>query len=531
MIFFRIDRLSSKFLLTVAGLMLCCYFCCALRASDIAELLGQDLSATSESGGIPPPVPAPENPVDSLVGTASAALGVTAVDSANASDLSSVIANLADSQLVASPEVPAALVEDISTETDNVLSVQPTVADHSGVPGGGKSCEAAVARAAVLALNMLDLSECGDFAANGDNAFNKFYQLLTSTSSFGTHSRNIYLDLSKTGVTTPIIANWAKIFSDDGKVVIWNLSYNDSVDDSMIDAVVLSNTYHLNLAHTSVTDAGIAKMVNSIRVNGIGELRSIQLDGSKVTAGGVEMLRAAMKEAAAAAEGKDGQKRTLFGNSGVIFTKGAGRGFSQRGRYNRRQVPVMVTPPIPGESPNLVTDALASTAPVADVGNVSSIVTSPVVSSGDPEIDALIAEAGKTADVGSQILTEPQGNVIPEVITPVPPMDGIQAEPGAMDGVDPEIAALLAAAETPAASPAMAGVENQAGASGMGRSGFGAAAPRSMKRSTSSDGLDAVAGRSADGTRWQKLKRGTTPERQVASVTDIDALNQVLLPN
>ncbi|MDR1289156.1 MAG: hypothetical protein LBJ77_02075 [Holosporales bacterium] len=504
--------------------MACICLCCYSNGNDIPSVLSQ-----LDTGG--------SSPVDQNLGDP--------VPSPNDGSLAP--------NALTMPEVdgPAALLSGAPIE-DQTAMIQPHPTDDPVSGLYGETCAARLAIALALSNNMIDLSGAKDVVANGDNVLRQFYQLLTSTSSFGTHSGNIYIDLSQTGATSLLIASWSKVFSDDGKVVIWNVSYNDSIGDEVVDAVVLHKTYHLNLAHTAVTDAGIAKMVNLIKINGIGDLRSINLEGCNVTPSGAATLRTAMREAAAAAESQDGQKRPLLGDSGVHFNArhgargslhrgsprgglqpgmvpagtvadplipadllptnaGQGRGFSRQGRIQGGLQPVVIPEGTDADS-SIPADLLPTNAGqgrgFSRQGRIQGGLQPGVIPAGT-DADPLMPEGLLSTNAGQGRGFSRQGRI----------QGGLQ--PGMMPAetvADPEIDALLAEAVGQVASGTPDG---QTGAA----PGFG----RQSRGGFANHGMPSVGGYPSSGrfTRGgQGIKEG--PESQD---DDVDALIQSLANN
>lgn len=186
---------------------------------------------------------------------------------------------------------------------------------------------------------VIDFSNVSDFAQNGDAKMKEYYDKIKSTKSFGSKSPNLYVNLSNTGVSTEFVAKWAGEFSKDKKNVIWNLSGNKDLDDSVIDAIDLPSTYSLNLSGTSVTDTGAAKIGTLVESAGLGNLVCVHLSGSKVTDTGVEALKASMQKGLEAWKAKNpGKEKTLQGsdNSGVVFEKVAKIPGAPKGKKAKR---------------------------------------------------------------------------------------------------------------------------------------------------------------------------------------------------
>lgn len=171
---------------------------------------------------------------------------------------------------------------------------------------------------------VIDFSNVTDFVQNGDAKMAEYYQKLIATKSFGTKSPNLYVNLSNTGVTLDFVSKWAAQFKKDNKNVVWNLSDNKNLDDSVIDALDFASIYSLNLSGTSVSDSGIAKISAILETSGIGKLVCIHLSGTKVTDAGVTSLKSSIQKAVELWRMQNpGKEYKLQGtdNSGVVFEK------------------------------------------------------------------------------------------------------------------------------------------------------------------------------------------------------------------
>ncbi|MDR1034330.1 MAG: hypothetical protein LBL32_00075 [Holosporales bacterium] len=397
-------RLVFSFLSIATSVVLCCYS----RASDIDELLSSDLSLNPTETGSPD--------------TLDQSLDGGPLDSS----VSSVIAEL--SNPATTPEATAAVnpipVAEMSAVSPATIQTLPVgEGSHGGTQDRfgqhGNTCNNALKRAVGLSNNILNLSGVTDFPINGDATIRQYYQLLITTSSFGTHSTNIYIDLSKTGVTAANLAHWTRIFGADGKVLVLNLSYNESISDEVIDVLDLQKTYYLNFASTSVTDAGLAKIVNSIMANGIGCLVCINLTDSNVTENGIETLRAAMRKAAAETETKDGRRRVLSGTDGVIWNNNERHGgFPKEHRFRAEDtqsgsVDTRELLPLLGTNAPEGLSALAGSVP-------SGLTAAGDGTAPQPVSEILAEEIGNSAN-GGLAPTPPSGS------TDVPGISGIDA--------------------------------------------------------------------------------------------------------
>jgi hypothetical protein len=243
---------------------------------------------------------------------------------------------------------------------------------------------------------IIDLSNTSDFTANGDNAMNAYYAKIIETRSFGTHSQNLLVILSKTGVTADFVTKWATIFQKDKKIVLLNLSENSSVDDSVIDALpaIFPKLYSLNLAYTNVTDIGISKIVALLETHGIGMLTCITLTGSKTSESGVASLKLAIQKAVELWKVKNpGKEYPLEGDGGIIFKKPQ---FTAKVKARKNPTPNLNLPTsieVPEETA------------VATISDISP-VTSEITQSDEPtqeqvletlnDVDKIIAENSST---------------------------------------------------------------------------------------------------------------------------------------
>ncbi|MDR1475976.1 MAG: hypothetical protein LBI20_01495 [Holosporales bacterium] len=166
-------------------------------------------------------------------------------------------------------------------------------------------------------VNGVDFSGCLDLGENGDAAVGAFYKVLAGTNAFGTLSTNIYLDFSYTQVPLELVTKWTKICGEDNRVLLLNVANNETITDELITALNFQKIAGLNLANTPITDAGLAKIIQSIQLNGIGPFRYLNLTGSKVTAAGIEALMNAVRAA-----GQLETPFTLYWNNDTVFRAG-----------------------------------------------------------------------------------------------------------------------------------------------------------------------------------------------------------------
>lgn len=185
-----------------------------------------------------------------------------------------------------------------------------------------RTCQVAMEESLKNGTVEIDLSNTTDFVENGDSIFNSCYAKLKETNSFGTNSSNIYVNLSKTNVTPEFIAKWSAEFKKDKKTVLWNLSDNPNLNDSIIDSIAdLSNVCSLNFANTGITDTGIAKLSSLIETAGLKTISMINLSGTKVTDQAISTLRDAFKKALAAWQAANPGKTYAIEGDGVVFNK------------------------------------------------------------------------------------------------------------------------------------------------------------------------------------------------------------------
>lgn len=188
-----------------------------------------------------------------------------------------------------------------------------------------RTCEEAFNKMSGISINF---SNTSDFAENGDKYMDLYYQKIKETNSFGTHSSNLYIDLSNLNVPSNVfltfIGKWSKTFSEDKKTVLWNLSNNKSLGDDVIDCIDLSNMYSLNLANTAITDLTVNKIISILNIQNTGKLVCVNLSGTKVSDAAIKSLKDAFQKAKTDFETKNpGKTYNLDGdnNSGIIFNK------------------------------------------------------------------------------------------------------------------------------------------------------------------------------------------------------------------
>ncbi len=200
---------------------------------------------------------------------------------------------------------------------ENMSTTVPPEGKKGAPPQRYRTCAQALESMLKEGTCIIDLSNVSDFVQNGEKVISAYYEKIKQTNAFGTHSNNVYIN-----VTEITVAKFAGEFAKDKRTVIWNLSHNRSIDDTVIDALSASfqSVYSLNLSDTNLTDVGLAKIVSAIKTNGLGELIVINVSKTKVTAEGVENLRASMREALEKwKQANPGESRNLQGDDGVIF--------------------------------------------------------------------------------------------------------------------------------------------------------------------------------------------------------------------
>lgn len=267
---------------------------------------------------------------------------------------------------------------------------------------------------------VIDFSNVVDFAQNGDAKMQEYYQKIVSTKAFGTKSPNIYVNLSNTGVSADFILKWATQFKNDKKVVIWNLSDNKNLNDTVLDALDFPSIYSLNLSGTSVTDAGVAKISAILETNGLGNLVCIHLSNSKVTDAGVAALKTAMQKAIEIWKAKNpGQERKLQGsdNSGVVYEKIPE--LPQKGSKRQKspkQQPMMLGSAAP--SPKTLTNTPVTTIPESpNAVDSAEVMNETLLSDNDTPNAPLPSVETDT------VTKTPEGTGVPEATSSVSTLD------------------------------------------------------------------------------------------------------------
>ncbi|MDO4975074.1 MAG: hypothetical protein Q4E61_01990, partial [Alphaproteobacteria bacterium] len=248
------------------------------------------------------------------------------------------------------------------------------------------------------------------------------------TNSFGTHSSNLYIDLSNLNVPSDVfltfIGKWSKTFSEDKKTVLWNLSNNKSLGDDVIDCIDLSNMYSLNLANTAITDLTVNKIISILNIQNTGKLVCVNLSGTKVSDAAIKSLKEAFQKAKTDFEAKNpGKTYSLDGdnNSGIIFNKlpeflkqqpKARKLKSQAVTLTARETPVVNQPIIEQipEAENNVQEEISiaennpeinSGASVADI-SIPSVSESATTVVNDDQINEVLNEADKLIENAEQ---------------------------------------------------------------------------------------------------------------------------------
>ena len=288
-----------------------------------------------------------------------------------------------------------------------------------------KTCEEAFNKMNGISINF---SNTSDFAENGDKYMDLYYQKIKETNSFGTHSSNLYIDLSNLNVSSEVfltfIGKWSKIFSEDKKTVLWNLSNNKSLGDDVIDCIDLSNMYSLNLANTAITDLTVNKIISILNIQNTGKLVCVNLSGTKVSDAAIKSLKEAFQKAKTDFEAKNpGKTYSLDGdnNSGIIFNKlpeflkqqpKARKLKSQAVTLTARETPVVNQPIIEQipEAENNVQEEVSiaennseinSGASVADI-RIPSVSESATTVVNDDQINEVLNEADKLIENAEQ---------------------------------------------------------------------------------------------------------------------------------
>ena len=265
-----------------------------------------------------------------------------------------------------------------------------------------RTCEQALEKMLKEKTVSVDFSNTSDFVQNGDAAMTSYYQTLVSTKSFGSNSPNLYVNLSKTGVTSEFIAKWAAEFQKAKKLVLWNLSDNATIDDSVLDVIPLTDTYSLNLSNTGVTDAAVAKITASLEASGVGHLVCVHLTGTKVTDAGVASLKAAFQNAVTALKASNPGKEYLLqgaDESGVIFDKSPTLPKKRKATAQKSAQGLAL-----GAAPTLQTAPAAPQMPAIDQSlALGSAVTSPGIDVESADAEAPMISAPEATDAIADI--------------------------------------------------------------------------------------------------------------------------------
>ncbi|MDR1391392.1 MAG: hypothetical protein LBI95_03455 [Holosporales bacterium] len=268
-----------------------------------------------------------------------------------------------------------------------------------------RTCEQALAKMEKEKSISIDLSNTSDFEEKGDETMANYYAKLIETNAFGTHSKNLYINLAKTNASNACISKWMETFKKDGKIIVLNLSDNSNLGDDFLEALDFRLTYSINLANTEITDNGISKLISMLETNGIGKLVCINLSGTKVTEAGIESLKAAIQKAVEMWKTENpGKDYDLEGDneSGIIYNQIPNlekvstdqADSSPESLNNESSLSVIPEPndessPMPGE---LAADSIeSSTNSTEKMGDSEGILPTEALN----DVDTIIAEAQK----------------------------------------------------------------------------------------------------------------------------------------
>lgn len=302
-------------------------------------------------------------------------------------------------------EQPVASVPTTQVKTPEKISIWDKILNMFKVSEPkAKTCEEAFNKMEGISVNF---SNTSDFAENGDKYMDLYYQKIKQTNSFGTRSANLYIDISNLNVNSDVLLNfigkWSKIFSEDKKTVLWNLSDNKSLEDNVIDSIDLSNMYSLNLSNTSITDLTVNKIISILNIQNTGKLVCVNLSGTKVSAAAVESLKAAFQKAKTDFESKNpGKTYDLEGdnNSGVIFNKLPG--FLKQSTKIPVSKTESITAPVSAEETSVETQLPAVESPVAE----TTAITETPISENNEETTSVT----ETTDTSSSAISEASAN-------------------------------------------------------------------------------------------------------------------------
>ncbi|MDR3031335.1 MAG: hypothetical protein LBU35_03045 [Holosporales bacterium] len=183
-----------------------------------------------------------------------------------------------------------------------------------------RTCQEALDQSIADGSGILDLSATTDFAQNGWAAIEAFLRKIKETNSFGTYSKNLSVDLSKTNVTPEILSMLMERAKLDGLTLILNLYYNKTIGDETIDVIgSFSNIYSIILRGTNISDVGIAKFNAILEMSGIGVLHSVDVSETNVSPGGAKVLAEQMQKAIEAWKIQNPTSTYNIKGAGVIY--------------------------------------------------------------------------------------------------------------------------------------------------------------------------------------------------------------------
>lgn len=160
----------------------------------------------------------------------------------------------------------------------------------------GRTCQQSLDIAVAEKTNMLDLTKVSDFAQNGLATIQAFLAKVKETDSFGTHSKNVSIDLTETGVGLDVVSLILEQAKLEGFNLILNLSFNESIGDDVLNLVdSFENIFSIFLRDTNISDVGVSKLCAILETSGIGKLHTVDISGTKVTNDGVKIFAQKLK--------------------------------------------------------------------------------------------------------------------------------------------------------------------------------------------------------------------------------------------
>ncbi|MDR0744807.1 MAG: hypothetical protein LBE97_02530 [Holosporales bacterium] len=268
-----------------------------------------------------------------------------------------------------------------------------------------RSCQEALDKSLNNKCGILDLGYTSDFSQNGWAAIQAYIAKFKETNGFGTHSKIMSIDLTKSNATPEVISLLLEQAKNGEFTIVLNLAYNKSLGDELFDIIdSFQNIYAIILRGTNISDVSIAKINTLLETVGAGALCSVDVSDTNISRDGVKSLEEQLLKATEIWNQQNPSSPRELEGTGVVYEQIAKVKSAKVKRMPKRARPVpnlSLKPDseisIPNLSPELEPEAVVSEPDIVEnlpvleandqIESVDSAVTNPVPA--DPEIDIM----------------------------------------------------------------------------------------------------------------------------------------------